>query len=76
LCLTLPCCGSATEEHNQSSDRPTGAEFGGMGCIKAADEFITLDHREFRKVWIFNEEIKGHFWESIKWSRSNADDPP
>ena len=43
LYLTLPRNGGAAEEHNQSSNGSTGTEFGGMGCVKAANEFVALN---------------------------------
>jgi hypothetical protein len=47
-----------------------------MGCIEAADEFVAFKCGEFRKAWIFFKKLKRHFWKSIKWGRSNANDSP
>ena len=43
LDATLPCNGSKAEEHNESSYGATGLEVSGMGCVKAADQFIPMD---------------------------------
>ena len=57
--VTLPHNGSKAEESNESSCGVAGLEVGGMGCIKAADQFISEDEGEWRKIGIFFQKRKG-----------------
>jgi hypothetical protein len=47
-----------------------------MGRIEAANEFVTLEHREFRWTWVFFKEPERNVREPIKRGRSCADDSP
>jgi len=47
-----------------------------MGCVKAANEFVTLDQRESWDFGIVFEEREGDVLESLKRGRSDIDNPP
>ena len=48
------------EEHDESSYGAVGLEVSGMGCVKAADQFIPMDEGERRKIRVFFKEQKGN----------------
>ena len=56
LDATLSYNGSKAEEHNESSYEAVGLEVVGMGCIKAANQLISEDEGEQRKIEIYFQE--------------------
>ena len=47
------------KSNDESSYGTTGLEVSGMGCVKAADQFIPMDEGEWRKIGVFFQERKG-----------------
>ena len=62
LNVALPCNGSKTEEHDESSHGVVGLEVGGMACIKGADQLIWKMRGKEQDWDLFPETERGS-WE-------------
>ena len=68
--------GGKAEEHDESSYGTTGLEVSGMGCVKAADQFIPMDEGKWRKIGVFFQERKGDVGKIIERRRAAVHDTP